>query len=78
MRTRRERSHLILTAGKNYEHLKNKLVNGEVADMAVNLHGILSTISSTYSNEVVVDLILELLTLLSKFEAFLKVNDDLK
>lgn len=45
-------------------------------DMAVNLHGILSTISSTYSNEVVVDLILE--PLLSKFEAFLKVNDDLK
>lgn len=49
MRTRSQRSHLIRTAGKNYEHLKNELINGEVADMAVNLQGILSTISSTYS-----------------------------
>lgn len=54
---------------------KTKKINGEVA---VNLHGILSTISSTYSNEIVGDLIPELLSLINKFYVSLKVNDDLK
>lgn len=78
MLTRSERGNLIRTGKKNFENLKDEMINGEVADLAVSFHGILTIISAKYSNDAVVDLIPELTLTLNKLDASLKVNEDLK
>lgn len=78
MRTRSERDYLAREGQQVYANLKDDLLHAEVVDLAVNFHAILSVTSSKFSSDAVVDLIPEITSLLNKFDAALKVNDDLK
>lgn len=49
-----------------------------VADLAINFQKILSDISSRYSSDAYIDLNPKITSRLSKFDAALKVNGDLK
>lgn len=42
-----ERGHLLREAEKDIVNLKNKLINSEVADLAINIHGLLSIVSTS-------------------------------
>lgn len=78
MRTRSERDYLAREGQQDFANLKDDLIHAEVVDLAVNFHAILSVTSSKFSSDAVVDLIPEITSLLNKFDAALKVNDDLK
>lgn len=78
MRTRSERGHLARVGQQDLVNLKDDLINAEVSDLAIHLHAILSVTSSKYSSDAVVDIIPEITSLLSKYDAALKVNDDLQ
>lgn len=77
MITRKVRENLMRMAESEYMNLTEDLLNGEVIDMAMHLYGILSTISSKYTNDAIVDLIPELSTLLNRLDASIKINSDL-
>lgn len=64
-------------ADSEFMNLTEDLLNGEVIDMAVNLYGILSTISSKYTNDAIVELIPELSSLLNRLDASIKINSDI-
>lgn len=58
--------------------MKHDAINDEVADVAVSLHGMLSSLGAKYSREAVADIIPDMTTVLNKLDAALKVNEDLK
>lgn len=76
-RTRHGRGNLIKEAEAILENLKHDAINDEVADVAVSLHGTLSSLGAKYSREAVADIIPDI-TVLKKLDAALKVNEDLK
>lgn len=50
--TRSGRGHLLREAEKDDANLKDDLINSEVADLAINIHGQLSTVSMNYTVQV--------------------------
>lgn len=76
--TRSGRGHLLREAEKEFAGLKNELINSEVADLAINMHGLLSTVSAKYSSDAIIDIIPNITLILNKYDAALKVNSDLK
>lgn len=73
--TRSWRGHLLREAAKDVANLKDDLINSEVADLAINIHGQLSTVSMNYTSDAIIDLIT---LVLNKYDASLKVYYDLK
>jgi hypothetical protein len=78
MMTRKTRGLLKNTAQNDFINLKQELLNNEVIDLAVDLHGILAVISSKYSPDAIVDLVPELISLLNRLDASLKVVSDMQ
>ncbi|RZF34855.1 hypothetical protein LSTR_LSTR015677 [Laodelphax striatellus] len=62
----------------NLTNLKEGLIDSSVIDIAVNLHAILEVISNNFSKEAVIDVIPAITSLLNKYDAAIKVNEDLK
>lgn len=73
-RTGGGRDQLLQEAEQNFIDLKDELANSEVAELAVNAHAVLSTVSAKYSNDAIIDIIPEITFILNKFDASLKVN----
>lgn len=59
---------------KQLENMKHDAIYDEVADVAVSLHGTLSSLGAKYSRDIIPDMT----TVLNKLDAALKVNEDLK
>lgn len=57
--------------------LKKELINDEVIDIAIDFHGILANLTESCPPDCLVDLFTELISLLNKYDASLKVNKDL-
>lgn len=56
-------------ADKNLIVLKEELINPQVVDLAVKFHGKLAKSLSKYTNNAIVDLILEITITLNRFDA---------
>lgn len=76
--TRKTRGASKKMAELNLISITEDLINKEVTDFAINLYGVLNVISTNYSRDAVVDLIPEIIVILNKLDASLKVNSDLK
>lgn len=63
---------------EDFMDIKNDLINDEVADLAINIYGILKVITDKYTKEATVYLVPELVKLLNRLDACIKVNEDLK
>lgn len=57
--------------------LKKELMNDVVIDIAIDFHGSLANLTKSCPPDCLVDLFTELISLLNKHDAFLKVNKDL-
>lgn len=77
MITRKVRENRMRMAESEYMNLTEDLLNGEVIDMAIHLYGVLSTVSSKYTNDAIVDLIPEVSSILNRLDASIKINSDL-
>jgi hypothetical protein len=69
---------LIRGAEKEFGNIKSDLVNEEVIDFAINIRGVLASISHKYSNDAIADLIPDITGVLNKLDASITVNNDLK
>jgi hypothetical protein len=77
-RTRRNCDKANGLAQQDLNNMKNDIINPEVAEIAVTIHGVLSVICNNYSSDVIIDLVPEITSLLNKYDASLKVNNDLQ
>lgn len=76
--TRKTRGALLTTVGEDLMQMKDDILNDELSDRAVRLYAILNDISNKYTEDAIVDIIPELISLLNRLDASLKINDDLK
>lgn len=77
MITRRTRNKFRETAENSLKVLLQDLTHDEVYDTAVNLYSILYDISNKFSSDSIADLVPEIVKLLNRLDATLKVNGDL-
>lgn len=77
MITRRTRNKFKDTTENSLKVLLHDLTHDEVYDTAVNLYSILNGISSNFSSDAIIDLVPEIVKLLNRLDATLKVNGDL-
>ncbi|XP_039279745.1 uncharacterized protein LOC111056525 isoform X1 [Nilaparvata lugens] len=78
MLTRTGRYNPITNLEHDLNNLRENVFNSGVLEIAINLHGILDTISHKFSKDAVIDIIPEITSLLNKYDASVKVNEDLK
>lgn len=76
-RTRHGRGNFIKEAETNLENLKHEAINDGRGIEYVSLHETLSSLGSKYSREAIADIIPDIITVLNKLDAALKVNEDL-
>lgn len=76
--TRCERGRLLRDVDKHLDNLKEELINPEVTEMAINIHGILVSLSAKFTSDAIVEIIPQITLVLNRFDASLKVNADLQ
>ncbi|RZF39304.1 hypothetical protein LSTR_LSTR015195, partial [Laodelphax striatellus] len=76
--TRTGRNSMRSQMERNLIDLKEGLIDSGVIEIAVNMHAALDSISNKFSKEAVIDIIPQVVTLLNKYDAAIKVNEDLK
>ncbi|XP_022192631.1 uncharacterized protein LOC111050596 [Nilaparvata lugens] len=78
MLRRTGRYNYITNLKHDLNSLKENFFDRGVLEIAINLHGILDTISDKFSKDVVIDMIPEITSLLNKYDASVKVNEELQ